>query len=149
MLATGLLLAVLTYGAALADLKWRVQPVTVTTATGDHVFQSEIADTGLLRSRGLMERPSLASDRAMLFDFERNAPVTMWMKNTFISLDMIFIKPDGVVHSIARNTVPFSKAIISSGGPVRAVLEVAAGTSGRIELKPGDIVRHAIFDNDR
>ena len=144
-----MLLAFLISGAAVADLTWRVQPVTVTTASGDHVFQSEIADTGLLRARGLMERPSLAADRAMLFDFERTAPVTMWMKNTYISLDMIFIREDGIVHWIERDTVPYSKAIISSGGPVRAVLEVAAGTAVRIGVKPGDVVRHAIFGNDR
>jgi uncharacterized membrane protein (UPF0127 family) len=81
----------------------------------------------------------------MLFDFARDSEVSMWMKNTLISLDMIFITRDGRIHRIAENTEPLSERIIPSGGPVRAVLEVIGGTARKLGLAAGDRVAHPMF----
>ena len=124
----------------------RVEPVTVETTSGRYTFQAEIADTPELRERGLMFRHRLPEDRGMLFDRGSVREATMWMKNTYIPLDMIFIRRSGKVANVAENTVPFSETIISSDGPVAGVLEVTAGTAKRIGLKPGDTVLHAMFD---
>jgi uncharacterized membrane protein (UPF0127 family) len=97
------------------------------------------------RARGLMFRRSLAPDRGMLFDFARVEPVSMWMKNTYVSLDMIFIRPNGTVARVAENTEPLSTRTVSSGEPVLAVLEVVAGTAKRLGIKPGDRVEHPLF----
>ena len=123
----------------------RSAPLELVTASGTHRFTVEIADTNETRARGLMFRRSLAADRGMLFLYDGPQPVTMWMRNTYISLDMIFITAAGTVHHIARDTEPFSEEIIASNGPVSAVLEVVAGTAQRLGLKPGDRVRHAAF----
>ena len=81
----------------------------------------------------------------MLFDFKRAEPVAMWMQNTYIPLDMLFIRADGTVARIAQNTEPLSTRIIPSGEPVLGVLEVNAGTVARIGAKPGDKVQHSLF----
>ena len=126
-------------------LKWRVEPVTVITGKGQFVFATEIADTSPLRQRGLMFRKQMAENAAMLFDFQSTGAISMWMKNTPLSLDMVFIREDGIVHRIEHDTVPYSEAIIRSGGDIRAVLEVKAGVARRIGLAPGDRVRHSMF----
>ena len=82
----------------------------------------------------------------MLFDFHQEQPASFWMKNTYISLDMIFIRADGHILRIAENTVPLSETIVPSGGPVRAVLEVIAGTARKLGIEPGDRVAHPIFN---
>jgi uncharacterized protein len=119
--------------------------VELETRTGTHAFAIELADTPALRSRGLMVRQSLPDDHGMLFDFGRDQEVSMWMQNTYIPLDMVFIRSDGTVHRIAHDTTPFSTETIPSRGPVRAVLEINAGTAARIGLRPGDRVRHPMF----
>jgi uncharacterized membrane protein (UPF0127 family) len=81
----------------------------------------------------------------MLFEFDREAPVSFWMKNTYIPLDMIFIAPSGVVTHIATNAEPLSERVIPSGGPCIAVLELNGGTAASIGLKVGDNVRHPFF----
>ena len=124
----------------------RLEQVVVETAKGRFAFTTEIADTPELRQRGLMFRQRLPEDRAMLFDWGRVEPVAMWMRNTLVSLDMIFIAPDGRVAKVAEATEPLSETTISSDGPVAAVLEVVAGTAERIGLKPGDRVHHPMFD---
>lgn len=121
--------------------------VVLHTDRGPHRFFVEIADTPAARGRGLMFRPHMASDHGMLFDFSADGEVTMWMHNTPLSLDMIFVRFDGTVHRIARSTTPYSQKIIASKGPVRAVLEVLAGTARRIGLKPGDRLDHPMFTN--
>ena len=116
--------------------------------TGDgkrHRFRVEIVSTPADRAQGLQGREQLAPDAGMLFDFGVPLPVYMWMKNTFVALDMIFIAPDGRIVNIARATTPESLAVIESAGPVRAVLEVPAGTAARLGVKPGDRVEHRIF----
>ena len=93
-------------------------------------------------------RESLAADAGMLFDYERPQPVAMWMKNTYIPLDMIFIDNDGIITHISTRAVPLSLQPISSKGPVRAVLEVNGGITDHLGITVGDEVRHAIFGND-
>lgn len=124
---------------------WQTTTLTVVTAKGPQTFKVEIADDDARRERGLMYRTSMASDAGMIFDYGAERNVAMWMKNTILSLDMVFIKSDGSVFSIARSAVPYSEEIIRSGGPVQAVLELNAGAADRIGLKSGDIVRHAMF----
>ena len=126
-----------------------VEPIEVVSATGTYKLSVEIADTDATRARGLMFRRSLAPDRGMLFVYDGADILSMWMRNTYISLDMVFLKADGRIQNIVRNTEPFSEDVISSTGPVSAVLEIAAGGAERYGLKPGDEVRHSHFGNAR
>ncbi|MGM4918100.1 DUF192 domain-containing protein [Tardiphaga sp. 813_E8_N1_3] len=121
------------------------QPLEIVTKSGVRTFSVEIAKTDVERATGLMYRKELADGRGMLFDFTPEQQVSMWMKNTFVSLDMIFITGDGRVLRIAENTEPQSLKIISSGGPARAVLEVVAGTAKKYGIAPGDQVVHPLF----
>ena len=114
--------------------------LTLLTSSGEHRFTVEIAESDEEKGRGLMFRSSLADDAGMLFIYPRAQQVSMWMRNTYISLDMVFIADGGTVHRIERRTEPFSERLIDSQGPVRAVLELSAGTADRIGLKPGDKV---------
>lgn len=139
-----LALLVLIQGTRASDPA-RIEPVVIETAQGRFTFSAEIADTPELRQRGLMFRQRLPEDRAMLFDWGVVKPVSMWMRNTYVSLDMIFITADGRVARIAEATEPFSETTIASGVPVAAVLEVVAGTAKRIGLKAGDRVIHPMF----
>ena len=116
------------------------EEIVIHTESGPHTFSIEVMRTGQERAQGLMNRQYLAPEAGMLFDFGDPRPVSMWMKNTYISLDMIFISKDGVVRSIAENTTPLSTKIISSKSQVRYVLEVNGGTASRLGVKPGDRV---------
>lgn len=136
-------IALLLYaGAAAAQTLERLE---IVSRSGVHVFEVELALTDQQRARGLMFRRELPEGRGMLFDFEGEGPIGMWMKNTYISLDMIFIRADGRIANIAENTVPLSETTISSGAPVKAVLEVIAGTARRLGIAKGDRVAHRIF----
>jgi hypothetical protein len=117
----------------------------IVTSTGRHPFQIEIANNDATRERGLMDRRYMAADHGMLFEFDREAPVAFWMKNTYIPLDMIFIAPSGVVTHIVANAEPLSERVIPSGGPCVAVLELNGGTAASIGLKVGDKVHHPFF----
>ena len=121
------------------------QILEIASKTGVHVFSVEIAVTDEERARGLMYRRSVPESYGMLFDFKRDQEVTMWMRNTYVSLDMIFIQSDGRIRRIAENTETESDKIIPSGGQVRAVLEVAAGTARKLGIAPGDRVATPIF----
>ena len=121
------------------------QTLEIVTKKGVHVFAVELAVTNEERARGLMHRKELPEGRGMLFDFAPDQEVSMWMQNTYISLDMIFIQADGRILRIAENTKPLSEAIISSNGRVRAVLEVIAGTAKKLGIAPGDRVAHPLF----
>jgi hypothetical protein len=105
----------------------------------------EMAITPEQQTVGLMFRPSVPADGGMLFDWGAPRESNMWMRNTIASLDMVFIAADGRIHRIAERTVPFSLATISSNGPVRATLELAAGTAARLNIRVGDRVLHPIF----
>ena len=122
-----------------------IQTLEIVTGNGVHSFAIEFVANDTDRAKGLMFRRELPEGRGMLFDFERDQDVAMWMKNTYISLDMIFINADGRIRRIAENTEPQSETIIPSGGPVRGVLEVIGGTARKFGIKPGDRVAHAIF----
>ena len=122
-----------------------VEPLEVVTARGPIRFQVEMADTAPEREQGLMWRGSMPVDRGMLFDFPGEAEQAFWMRNTYIPLDIIYIRADGRIHSIARSTTPLSEALVPSGGPVKAVLEINGGLSERLGILPGDLVRHRIF----
>ena len=117
----------------------------IATKTGVRIFSVEMATTEEEKTKGLMYRRELADGRGMLFDFSPEQQITMWMKNTYISLDMIFIRADGRILRIAENTEPESTAIISSGGLARGVLEVPAGTAQKYGIAPGDRVSHPLF----
>ena len=144
-----LALAFLVFASAAAAKDGALQTVTVVTGTGRHDFQSEIAATATERAKGLMFRTRLAPGHAMLFDFGGERQIAMWMKNTYVALDMVFIARSGRVLAIAENTVPESTEIISPAMPAYAVLEVNAGTAARIGLAAGDQVEHRIFAQDR
>jgi uncharacterized protein len=122
-----------------------LQPLEITTKNGVHVFAVEMAVTPEQQAKGLMFRRELPEGQGMLFDFGHEQPTSFWMKNTYIPLDMIFIRGDGRIAKIAENTVPLSEALVPSGGPVRAVLEVIGGTAKKLGIAPGDRVSHAIF----
>jgi uncharacterized protein len=119
--------------------------VEIVSKTGVHVIAVELALTDDQRATGLMNRKQLPEGRGMLFDFGRDQEISMWMKNTYIPLDMIFITRDGRIHRIAESTEPLSERIIPSGGPVRAVLEVIGGTARKLGIAPGDRVAHPMF----
>ena len=121
------------------------QTLEIASKNGVHVFTVELAVTDDERQKGLMFRKSLPESTGMLFDFKRDQDVSMWMHNTYVSLDMIFIRGDGRILRIAENTQTESDKIISSGGPVRAVLEVVAGTAKKFGIAPGDRVGSPIF----
>lgn len=112
-----------------------------------HVFNVEMATTSQQQMTGEMFRTSIPADGGMLFDWGRPQPTQMWMKNTLVSLDMVFINADGTIRSIAENTVPRSLAVIDAGGPVRAALELNAGTTAKLGIRVGDVVKQRIFGN--
>ena len=140
-----MLLVVLASAAGLRFAAAADETVEIATKSGVHSFAVELAVNDEQRARGLMFRRELPEGRGMLFDFHREQPITMWMQNTYIPLDMIFIRGDGRILSIAENTEPLSTRVISSGGSVRAVLEVIAGTAKKLGIRAGDRVSHPIF----
>ncbi|WP_298356292.1 DUF192 domain-containing protein [Rhodoblastus sp.] len=111
----------------------------------EHHLSVEVMRTDAEREHGLMDRRYLPPDRGMLFQFDREQNILMWMKNTYIPLDMIFISPKGEVVHIHADAEPLSEEIISSDGPALGVLEVNAGYARKIGLKEGDLVRHPMF----
>jgi uncharacterized protein len=124
----------------------RLEALTIMTSKDAVIVTAEIADTNELRARGLMFRHRMPDDRAMLFDFVQPRPAAMWMKNTNMSLDMLFVRADGSIAAIAENTVPQSLDTISVQEPVRGVIEMAAGSAKRLGIKVDDRVFHRIFE---
>ena len=112
--------------------------IHVDTRTGKHKLTVEWAVTPSERERGLMGREKMAADHGMLFDFGSEQPLYFWMKNTPLSLDMIFIKADGQTSRIEKRTTPFSEDLIPGGAPARYVLELVGGSADRLGLAPGD-----------
>jgi uncharacterized protein len=121
------------------------ETIEIVTRTGVHAFSVELATNTAERAVGLMYRKELPEGRGMLFDFHEDQPVQFWMHNTYISLDMIFIAGDGRVARVAENAKPMSDELIPSGRPVRAVLEVVAGTARKFGIAAGDRVTGSIF----
>jgi uncharacterized membrane protein (UPF0127 family) len=119
--------------------------IDVVTRTGVHAFSVELATNAAERAVGLMFRKELPEGRGMLFDFQQEQPVQFWMHNTYISLDMIFIASDGRIVRVAQDAKPMSDDLIPSGRPVRAVLEVIAGTARKFGIAAGDRVTGSFF----
>ncbi len=132
-------------GQALPSAAAAQNTLEIVSKTGVHVFAVEVVANDADRAKGLMFRKELPEGQGMLFDFQRDQEIAMWMKNTYIPLDMIFISADGRIRRIAENTEPISERIIPSGGPVRGVLEVIGGTARKLGLAPGDRVAHPMF----
>ena len=133
-------------GAAAAALQsFETSSLTIVSAHGRHRFTVELAETSAQMQQGLMFRPSLAPDAGMLFDFKEPTVATMWMHNTLIPLDMLFVDANGTIVNIRARAVPKSDAIISAEAPVRAVLELNGGTAARLGIASGDRVLHPIF----
>jgi uncharacterized membrane protein (UPF0127 family) len=134
-----------TSAPAIAALASQYEELFVDTASGPVRFEVEIADTEDERSQGLMYRQTMPGYRGMLFDFQQPQPVSFWMRNTILSLDIIFIGTDGRILNIADHTTPMSDAPIPSDGVTRGVLEIGAGRAEALGIHPGDRVRHRIF----
>jgi hypothetical protein len=147
-LVAALFLGLVLPGLLMAAAPLRAAPfksLEIVSKTGVHVFSVALAKTPAEREKGLMFVKHLPDGQGMLFDFKSEQDVAMWMKNTYIPLDMLFIRGDGRIARIAANTTPMSTAIIPSVVPVRAVLEIAGGTCARLGIKPGDRVAFPIF----
>lgn len=127
------------------EAEMRRERLTLQASTGTHAIEIEIAETMDEKSRGLMFRPKIPDGTGMLFPYGTPQEITMWMKNTYASLDMVFIRADGTVHRIETNTEPMSERVIASDGPAVAVLELAAGAAAKYGLKAGDKVLHKTF----
>lgn len=121
------------------------EPLVIEGHDGARFFIVEVARTPQQLAQGLMFRLELASDEGMLFDLGEERPVSMWMKNTLIPLDMLFVAADGRIRRIRANTTPLSLETIPSAGPVRAVIELPGGTAARLGIGVGDLVRHPLF----
>lgn len=120
--------------------------LTINSGQKSHTFTVELARTFAERERGLMHRKSLASDAGMLFIYERISRKSMWMKNTFIPLDMLFIDKYGKILHIVERTTPHSKEVISSRKRVKSVLELQGGAVSRLGISKGDTVVHTAFE---
>ena len=127
------------------NVRFEKSELTIESGGKRHRFTVEFADNDERRTLGLMHRRQMAADAGMLFDFKRDSPVAMWMRNTLIPLDMLFVDREGIVRHIHERAVPMSEAIISSEENVRAVLELNGGTVARLGLKKGDRLVHAMF----
>ncbi|MCG8360079.1 MAG: DUF192 domain-containing protein [Kiloniellales bacterium] len=117
----------------------------MTASGGRHTFEVELALTQEQQAQGLMFRRTLAENAGMLFVYKPAREISMWMKNTMIPLDMLFIASDGQIVKIVERTVPLSEKIVESDQRVQAVLELNAGTASRLGIKPGDRVLHSAF----
>lgn len=147
VLSLPLLLAVSPLGGKLhaQSQKYDTAVLTIVTANGSHRINVELAETPAQMERGLMFRQELAPDAGMLFDFKQPTMATMWMRNTLIPLDMLFVDAGGRIVNIHERAVPQSDAIIAAAAPVRAVIELNGGTAARLDIKPGDRVIFPIF----
>jgi uncharacterized membrane protein (UPF0127 family) len=121
--------------------------LTIVSATGPHRFTVEVAETSAQMEQGLMFRRSMPPDAGMLFDYKAPTVATMWMRNTFIPLDMLFVDAQGRIVNIRERAVPQSLDVIAAAAPVRAVIELNGGTAARLGIAPGDRVEHPIFGN--
>jgi uncharacterized membrane protein (UPF0127 family) len=147
-LLAGIAAVALAAPALAADLQtFDKSKLVIETEKGKFPFNIELALTMPQMMQGLMFRTELAADAGMLFDYKQPETITMWMKNTYIPLDMVFIGADGKIVDFHERAVPQSLATIESKVPARAVLEVNSGTVARLGIKVGDVVHHAYFNN--
>jgi uncharacterized membrane protein (UPF0127 family) len=127
--------------------RFATSELTILSATGPHRFAVEVAETPAQMEQGLMFRRAMAPDAGMLFDYKAPTVATMWMRNTLIPLDMLFVDAQGRIVNIHQRAVPQSLDVIAAEAPVRAVIELNGGTAARLGISPGDEVRHPIFGN--
>ncbi len=125
-----------------------VSALTLVTQTGEHQFQVEMALAPDQRRMGLMFRKTMAPHEGMLFDFAADEMVYMWMKNTQLSLDMLFVDSSGQIVTVAEKTKPFSLDTISSRRPVRFVIELSAGTAQKLHIRTGDRIKNIVLGNE-
>ncbi|MBL6852438.1 MAG: DUF192 domain-containing protein [Alphaproteobacteria bacterium] len=144
VLFVGLLLA-LSPAAAVGAKPLPAENIVIDTAKGPRAFRVEVAADDASRERGLMQRAHLAANGGMLFDFRKQVMTAFWMKDTPLSLDILFVRADGTISTIAANAVPFSTAEIVSAEPIRAVIEINGGLARKLGIVPGDRVRASIF----
>jgi uncharacterized membrane protein (UPF0127 family) len=131
-----------------ADLQqFPTSELTIISASGLHRFKVELARTPAQMTQGLMFRTGLAPDAGMLFEYQQPTAATMWMRNTLIPLDMLFVDAQGRIVNIHERAVPQSLDVIAAAEPVRAVIELNGGTAARLGIEPGDRVIHPIFRN--
>jgi uncharacterized membrane protein (UPF0127 family) len=145
LLGASLSLAAVAACAQDADIKFQKSSLVIVTANREIKFDVDMATTDAERQHGLMFRKQLGAYEGMLFDFFQEMPVSFWMKNTLIPLDMVFIAGDGTIKHVHANALPMSTDTIPSRFPVRAVLEINGGSAALLGIKPGDKVKHAIF----
>ena len=145
--AAPLILAAVAARGQPADVQFKRSSLTIVAGGRDLKFEVDLATNDAERSHGLMFRKQLGAYEGMLFDFYQEMPVSFWMKNTLIPLDMVFIAADGTVKHVHANAVPMSTDAIPSLYPVRAVLEINGGSAALLGIKPGDKVKHPIFGN--
>jgi uncharacterized membrane protein (UPF0127 family) len=127
--------------------RFATSELMIVSATGPHRFTVEVAETPEQMEQGLMFRRAMAPDAGMLFDYKTPTVATMWMRNTLIPLDMLFVDAQGRIVNIHQRAVPQSLDIIAAAAPVRAVIELNGGTAARLGIAPGDRVQHPIFGN--
>ncbi len=142
-----ILISTLVAGCSPGHEETRTTKVVIDTPRGPVTFNVEVAADKASREKGLMYRTKLAPDAGMLFDFKEEGLQVFWMKNTPLPLDMIFIKADGTISSIAEQAVPYSEEPIPSSEPVRAVLEINGGRSRELGIAEGEKVHAEIFAN--
>lgn len=145
-----LLLALLLAALPAATIRAQLQhfphaSLTIVTASDRYKFAVEVATTPAQLEQGLMFRRHLAANAGMIFDFGTPQMATMWMKNTLIPLDMLFVDAKGRVVNIHQRAVPGSLEPLGATAPVRAVIELNGGTAARLAIKPGDRVLFPIF----
>jgi uncharacterized protein len=143
----GAVLLIAMTGCAGSAIGLPTAQVTIETSGGPKMFSVEVASDPTSQQRGLMFRRELAPNAGMLFDFRNSASLSFWMKDTVLSLDMLFIRSDGTISTIASNTIPLSTTPIRSAEPVRAVLEINGGRARELGIQPGDRVRATMFHN--
>ncbi len=140
-------IAVFAFSLAGAATAQERGPLIIESGETTHTFEVELADDNEERSLGLMHREEMAADHGMLFTYERPQEAGVWMKNTLIPLDMLFVGADGEIVSIAKNAKPGSLRTISSGFRVSGFLEINGGQADALGIQPGDIVRHEALGN--
>jgi uncharacterized membrane protein (UPF0127 family) len=143
--ARALAFAVLMMAAVGARAESALETLVIQSGGKSHSFQVEVMRTDAERAKGLMFRRYMPADRGMLFDFKTPGPAAMWMKDTYLPLDMVFIRANGTIARVEENTEPMSTRTIPSGEAVLGVLELNAGTAARLDIKAGDKVTHPLF----
>ena len=147
LVAAAIAASIFAFSAEAQLQRFATSELTIVSATGPHRFTVEVAETPEQMEQGLMFRRAMAPDAGMVFDYKTPTVATMWMRNTLIPLDMLFVDGQGRIVNIHQRAVPQSLDIIAAAAPVRAVIELNGGTAARLGIAPGDRVQHPIFGN--